>query len=319
MPEGCVEGAQDEPALALEEVFDRVMAGMIASDWRAILKFEGRMQELLENRSDEVKVDVIIPAFMRAHMQRQLETAPTGLPPSTVIGVIHLEGKRIELLGKMQRFRDQGDAICNAAMQFLGTGKIQEARTYLQRARDLGAEHGFISIESRVLPSPLLLLPVVAAQAFAQRFVVPAPFSNLAGQVTRCHLAGLLRPRADRSHVGAQRGGHRSASPLACRCPHRTVEYDPFIKSQLVSRNRGTCVVLTWSRNTPESGVNETLVLHRVAGIPTPRGSDSISVCAAQLAYCTYFTRLLALTNCPNTLLLYVTVLLRSITYTRLS
>ena len=48
---------------------------------------------------------------------------------------------------------------------------------------------------------------------------------------------------------------------------YHTVDYAPFIKSQL-ARTHSTlrpCVVHIWSRTTPESGVNETLVVHRVA------------------------------------------------------
>ena len=42
------------------------------------------------------------------------------------------------------------------------------------------------------------------------------------------------------------------------------MDYDPFIKSQLASINQHQGLV--WSRNTPDTGPNETLVLHRVAG-----------------------------------------------------
>jgi len=46
------------------------------------------------------------------------------------------------------------------------------------------------------------------------------------------------------------------------------VEYDPFIKIQLASRTyiSGPYVMQIWSRNTPESGPNETFVLRRAGG-----------------------------------------------------
>jgi hypothetical protein len=51
---------------------------------------------------------------------------------------------------------------------------------------------------------------------------------------------------------------------LLISAPLHTVDYDPFIKSQLASINQYQG--LLWSRNTPETGPNKTLVLHRVAG-----------------------------------------------------
>ena len=46
-----------------------------------------------------------------------------------------------------------------------------------------------------------------------------------------------------------------------------TVDYDPSIKSQLASTHffSGPYAVQIWSRDTPESGRNETFVVHRVA------------------------------------------------------
>ena len=43
---------------------------------------------------------------------------------------------------------------------------------------------------------------------------------------------------------------------------HRTVDDDPFIKTQLALTL--ACVVHIWSRNTPDSGPNETIVVLRV-------------------------------------------------------
>ena len=49
---------------------------------------------------------------------------------------------------------------------------------------------------------------------------------------------------------------------------NHTVEYDPFHQKStcLAQLTLGPYVVQIWSRNTPESGVNETHVLHRVDG-----------------------------------------------------
>jgi hypothetical protein len=47
----------------------------------------------------------------------------------------------------MQRFRDQGKALCKIADQFRGLGKEQEAKMYLQRARKIAEANGFFSVE----------------------------------------------------------------------------------------------------------------------------------------------------------------------------
>jgi len=56
---------------------------------------------------------------------------------------------------------------------------------------------------------------------------------------------------------------------IGTKSESHTVDYDPFIESQLASTQLtlGPYAVHVWSRNTPESGPNETCVVHRV-GVP---------------------------------------------------
>ena len=61
--------------------------------------------------------------------------------------VVRLQDRRIEILGNMERFRDQGETMCDAAEYLELAGKRQEAAGYYQRARDVGAAHGFFSVE----------------------------------------------------------------------------------------------------------------------------------------------------------------------------
>jgi hypothetical protein len=49
----------------------------------------------------------------------------------------------------MERFRDQGETMCNAASHLRFAGKDTEAAAYFQRARDVGAAHGFFSVEGK--------------------------------------------------------------------------------------------------------------------------------------------------------------------------
>ena len=62
---------------------------------------------------------------------------------------VGLEERRIPLLGKLQRFRYQGDAMCNLSNMLRLLERKSEAATWCQRARDVGAAHGFFSLESR--------------------------------------------------------------------------------------------------------------------------------------------------------------------------
>ena len=63
---------------------------------------------------------------------------------------IRLLEQRVELLGMptMERFRDQGDNLCEIADILVALGRTQEAATTYTRARDVGAAHGFFSVES---------------------------------------------------------------------------------------------------------------------------------------------------------------------------
>jgi hypothetical protein len=64
-------------------------------------------------------------------------------------GVLRLEERRVILLGKMERFRDQGRALCHVAHCHNTQGRPQEAARCFQRARDIGAAHGFFSVECK--------------------------------------------------------------------------------------------------------------------------------------------------------------------------
>jgi len=47
----------------------------------------------------------------------------------------------------MQRFRDQGEALCKVAARLCYLDKEQEAERYFQRARKIAEAHGFFSVE----------------------------------------------------------------------------------------------------------------------------------------------------------------------------
>ena len=64
------------------------------------------------------------------------------------LSIIRLEERRVELLGKMEHFRDQGAALCTIVNNLNCLGRTQESATYYQRAH-LGAQHGFFLAECK--------------------------------------------------------------------------------------------------------------------------------------------------------------------------
>jgi len=100
------------------------------------------MEELMALRSDE-SCHGIVKAFSTAHHMGFQATGSKDHARSCV-GLLE---RRIPLIGKLQLFRDQGAAMCDAADLLLALQRDSEAAIWFQRARDVGAAHGFISLE----------------------------------------------------------------------------------------------------------------------------------------------------------------------------
>ena len=66
-----------------------------------------------------------------------------------------LQVQRIELLGSIERFWDQDDAMCDAGTCFIMADNQTKTAIYFQRARDVGAA----SSQSSVDPQPSTLNP----------------------------------------------------------------------------------------------------------------------------------------------------------------
>ena len=132
-------------ATPLKDVATKVWAASDASDWRELLKWEGRLAELLVPLPDDAS-EHLVRQFSTAH---RAELGKSGVTISTehLLSVGRLEAQRVELLGKMQRFRDQSDAMCECAETLLVLKRRAEAAKYFQRARDVGRAHGFFSAE----------------------------------------------------------------------------------------------------------------------------------------------------------------------------
>ena len=143
-PAGGSSRRRELPPIPIEEVFDIVYAANAAYDWRGVLKWEGRMEELLEEQEDDCQ-ESILGVFSSANYMGRASTGRI----QHALKVISLQERRIELLGTLQRFRDQGASICSVAESLLVLERRQEARKQYERARDVGAAHGFFSIECR--------------------------------------------------------------------------------------------------------------------------------------------------------------------------
>jgi len=139
------------PPLSTEDVRARVVAASVADDWREVLKWEGRMDELMAAQRDAT-CELILQRFMAAHHQGTLSTASGTLPhgsPHHSLSTIRLAEQLIDRLGKRQRFRDQGEEMCALAINLRAAGRGQEASLYFQKARKVGEAHGFFSVECR--------------------------------------------------------------------------------------------------------------------------------------------------------------------------
>jgi len=133
-----------EPPLPLEQVFAKVLEAHEADDWRGVLKWEGCMEELLDHFAVHAGGrNVILTAFSRA---QDSGLKSTGRREHAHSAIVLLE-RRVKLLGTMERFRDQCAVLCEIADNLLRLGKVQDAETCLQRARNVGAQHGFFSAE----------------------------------------------------------------------------------------------------------------------------------------------------------------------------
>ena len=130
--------------MSLDEVFEKVNAAHLREDWREVLKWEGRKDEMMERQPDAA-CNNILGVFASAHRRGFKSTVDFSHDHS--LSIVRLETRRVEVLGRMQRFRDQGEVICVVADHLRVLGTTQEAAGNFQRARKLGEAHGFFLLE----------------------------------------------------------------------------------------------------------------------------------------------------------------------------
>jgi hypothetical protein len=113
------------PPLSTDDVRDKVLAASFSQDWAEVFQWEGRMEEIMEGQPDDI-CHVILKSFQAAYLTG---CVPTG-SQHHAISAIRLGEDLVALLGKMERFRDQGEEICQIADNLFEDGKHQEAAEY---------------------------------------------------------------------------------------------------------------------------------------------------------------------------------------------
>ena len=142
---GCQSAAwkgHKQSCVTLDDAVERVDAAQLRKDWRGVLKWEGRMDQMMESCHD-AGCNNILMVFSNAHNGAFNSTGSED----HLLSIVRLETRRAEVLSKMQRFRDQGEALCRVADRFLGLGRRHDAEGYFQRARKIAEAHGFFSVE----------------------------------------------------------------------------------------------------------------------------------------------------------------------------
>ena len=143
---------------AMRNVQKKIVSACRAGDWKAVLKFEGRLEELMACRlsildlsgdtwmkSTDRGHDATLDIFCQSHQIAFNETGRHKHLRSSV----KLHERRIPILGQLQRFRDQGDQMMIAARLLILIDKGAEAVRWMEEARNVGAAHGFYTMESQ--------------------------------------------------------------------------------------------------------------------------------------------------------------------------
>jgi len=134
----------------LKEVWERVQEAHLGGDWPGVLTWGGRIEDMMKHVSDDAERCRILQAFVSAH---RFAMCSSEFNSNHAVSMIKIEERRIELLGKMGRFRDQGEAMCQCAYWLILVPSFpnftQEAAKYFQLARGIGAENSFYSVECR--------------------------------------------------------------------------------------------------------------------------------------------------------------------------
>ena len=90
------------------DVYVKFLGAHNASNWKGVLEWEGHLEQLLEYQDDD-SCCAILDIFKNAHsMEMTALTTSAQHPFEHALAAVRLGERRLEYLGKLERFRDQG-------------------------------------------------------------------------------------------------------------------------------------------------------------------------------------------------------------------
>ena len=102
-------------------------------DWPGVLRWESRLDEMLSLYSTAPEAcPHLIRTFACANMNHALFAKAASLFERSA-----------QLLGNLERFRDQARDVCQVGQCFLQLGDVDGAAPWFEKARKVGAAHGF--------------------------------------------------------------------------------------------------------------------------------------------------------------------------------
>jgi tetratricopeptide (TPR) repeat protein len=128
----CDVGAGGAHAVSMVAVV--VQTAREARDWPGVLRWESRLEELLTLKES-------------ANPRHFLTFALANLNQGHFANAARLFQRRVQLLGKLERFSDQGVDMCQVGECFLHLKEENLSETWYQKARKLGEKHGCYAVE----------------------------------------------------------------------------------------------------------------------------------------------------------------------------
>ena len=121
------------------EVMNRLNAAIAASDWRVALECEGHMEELMEGQPHDT-CEYILTLFVKANGLRVAAMGSRSKTGFTEFStkMLALHARRVDLLQKLERFRDAGETMTVCANHLTQLGRQLEAAQHYISARKLG-------------------------------------------------------------------------------------------------------------------------------------------------------------------------------------
>jgi tetratricopeptide (TPR) repeat protein len=129
----CGVGAGGAPPLTAVVVM--VSAARASRDWPGVLRWESRLEGMLLT-VDEVTHPGLISPFAEANFSLFHFAKAASLFQ-----------RRVQVLGKLERFSDQGADMYHVGECFLHLYDAKQAETWFQKARKLGEKHGCYVVE----------------------------------------------------------------------------------------------------------------------------------------------------------------------------